>query len=60
LNSGVAAKLLAQYAANPLPYLDPETKKKLSAAYRALWRKFEDISFDASAGARWKEAIVCR
>jgi len=54
--SGVAAKLLAQYVADPLPYLDPETKKKMSAAYRALWRKFEEIAFDTSAQSRWQEA----
>jgi hypothetical protein len=55
--SGVAAKFLAQYAADPLPYLDPETKKKLSAAYRVLWQKFEEFAFYASAGTRWQEAM---
>jgi hypothetical protein len=55
--SGVAAKLLATYAADPLPYLDPETKNKLSAAYQMLWRKFEEIAFDASAGSRWQKAM---
>ena len=56
--NGVAAKLLAQYAADPLPYLDPETKKKLSAAYQVLWRKFEEFALDASAGTRWQEAMT--
>jgi len=52
----VAAKLLAAYAADPLPYLDPESKKKMAGAYRMLWRKFAELAFDASAGARWQES----
>jgi hypothetical protein len=54
--TGVAAKLLAAYAADPVPYLDVETKKKMAGAYRMLWRKFEELAFDASAGARWQES----
>ena len=54
--SGVAAKLLAAYADDPLPYLDSETKKRLLAAHRMLWRKFEELAFDASAGLRWQES----
>jgi len=54
--TGVAAKLLAQYAADPLPYLDPESKKKMSPAYRMMWRKFEQLAFGASAEMRWQES----
>ena len=54
--SGVAAKLLTAYADDPLAYLDPESKRKMAMAYRMLWRKFEEIAFDASAGARWQES----
>jgi hypothetical protein len=54
--TGVAAKLLTAYAADPVPYLDPESKKKMAVAYRMLWRKFEEMAFDASAGLRWQES----
>jgi len=56
--TGVAAKLLEAYTTDPLPYLDPESKKKMSAAYRMMWRKFEEIAFDVSAGERWQEAMA--
>ena len=47
--TGLAAKLLAEYAKDPLPFLDPESKKKMSAAYRMLWQKFEEVAFAPSA-----------
>jgi hypothetical protein len=55
--SGVAAKRLAQYAEDPLPFLDSVTKKKLNEAYRELWRKFEDIAFGESAQTRYEAAM---
>jgi hypothetical protein len=53
--TGLAAKLLALYAEDPLPFLDSETKKNLAAAQRMLWLKFEELAFDAPAMAHWRE-----
>jgi hypothetical protein len=41
---------------DPVPYLDPESKKKMAGASRMLWLKFEELAFDASAGAHWQES----
>jgi len=54
--SGMAAKLLALYAEDPLLFLDSESKKKMAAAQRLLWLKFEELAFDAPALAHWREA----
>ena len=42
---GIAAKILNDYAENPLPYLDEESKKALAAVHRALLRKFTELAF---------------
>jgi hypothetical protein len=55
-DSGVAAQLLAQYAEDPLPHLDSELKKKMAAACRMMWFKFEELAFDAPAKAHWRGA----
>lgn len=52
--SGVAAKMLAEYAADPFPYLGPETKKKMMEPSRMMWRKFEELTFDGPATAHWQ------
>jgi hypothetical protein len=54
--SGVTARLLAEYAEDPLSYLDSELKKKMTAAYRMMWLKFKELAFDAPATAHWREA----
>ena len=54
--TGLAAKLLALYAEDPLPFLDSESKKNLAAAQRMLWLKFEELAFDDPATAHWQEA----
>ena len=54
--SGVAARLLAQYAEDPLPYLDSELKKKMAAACKMMWLKFEELAFDSPAKAHWRGA----
>ena len=56
--SGVASKMLAEYAADPFPYLGPETKKKMTEAYRMMWRKFEELAFDTPATAHWQTARI--
>ena len=53
--SGVAARFLALYVENPLPYLDSELKRKLTAAYRVLWHKFQELAFEVPARAHWQE-----
>jgi hypothetical protein len=45
--SGVAAKMLAEYAADPFPHLETETKKKMTDASRMMWQKFEELAFDS-------------
>ena len=54
--SGVAAKLLNDYAENPCPYLDDETKKKLTAVNALLLRKFTGLACDEMAQMRWQES----
>jgi hypothetical protein len=54
--TGLASKLLNLFAENPLPYLDPESKQKMTAAYRGLWHKFEELAFDEPATTHWREA----
>ncbi|MGB8369482.1 MAG: hypothetical protein WCF71_09360, partial [Verrucomicrobiia bacterium] len=53
--TGLAAKRLALYAEDQLPFLDSESKKKMAAAQRMLWLKFEELAFDAPATAHWRE-----
>jgi hypothetical protein len=53
--TGVAAKRLALYAEDLLPFLDSEQKKKMAAAQRILWLKFEEVAFDASDGMHWQK-----
>ena len=54
--SGVAVKILNDFAENPFPYLDEETKKKLAAVNSMLLRKFSELAFDEMAEARWQES----
>jgi hypothetical protein len=54
--SGVAAKLLNDFAENPLPYLDEASRKKLTAVQSALLQKFTDLAFDETTDGRWPEA----
>ena len=54
--SGVAAKRLALYVADPLVFLEAESKQKMAAASRMLWFKFEELAFEAPATAHWREA----
>jgi hypothetical protein len=54
--SGVAAKLLNEFAEDPYPYLDETAKKKMTTAHSDLLRKFTDLAFDESAEVRWQES----
>ncbi len=54
--SGVAAKILNDFAENPFPYLDEEGKKKLAAVNSMLLRKFTELACDEMAESRWREA----
>lgn len=54
--SGVAAKLLNDFAENPEPYLDEKGKKKMVNVQSDLLRKFTDLAFDEGAEMRWQEA----
>ena len=53
--TGVASKLLNLFAENPVPFLDPESKQKMTAACRGLWHRFEELAFDAPATVHWRE-----
>ena len=53
---GIAAKILDDYAENPIPYLDEETKTKLRAVNSMLLRKFTELAFDEMTEARWQES----
>ena len=53
---GIAAKILNDFAENPFPYLDEETKKKMLAANSMLLRKFTELAFDDMAQMRWQES----
>jgi len=53
---GIAAKILNDFAENPAPYLDEETKKKLAAVNSMLLRKFAELAFDDMAEVRWQES----
>jgi hypothetical protein len=54
--SGVAAKLLNDFAENPCPYLDESTNKKMLAVNAALLEKFKELAFDEMAESRWQES----
>jgi hypothetical protein len=54
--SGVAAKVLREFAQDPFPYLDEAEKKNMIAAHSALLGKFTELAFDESAEARWQES----
>jgi hypothetical protein len=54
--SGLATKVLRDYATDPFPYLDEATKKKMTVAHSDLLRKFTDLAFDESAETRWQES----
>jgi hypothetical protein len=49
LESGLAAKRLNEFVANPYPYLDETAKKKMAAAHSDLLRRFTELAFDESA-----------
>ena len=53
--SGVAAKVLREYAQDPFPYLDETEKKKMMAAHSALLGRFTELAFDEAAEMRWQE-----
>jgi hypothetical protein len=53
--TGVASKLLNLFAENPVPFLDPESKQKMTTACRGLWHRFEELAFDAPATVPWRE-----
>ena len=53
---GIAAKILNDFAENPVPYLDEEAKKKLQAVNAMLLRKFTELAFDEMAESRWQES----
>jgi len=54
--SGLAAKVLRGFAADPFPVLSKEEKAQMTAAGSALLRKFTDLAFDESAEVRWQES----
>ena len=54
--SGLATKVLRNYATDPFPYLDEAGKKKMTAIHAALLRKFTELAFDESAAMRWEES----
>jgi len=54
--SGVAAKVLREFAQDPFPYLDEAGKKKMMAAHSDLLRKFTELAFDEAAEMRWEES----
>jgi hypothetical protein len=54
--SGVATKRLNAYAADPYPYLDEATRKKMNTAQSDLLRKFTELAFNESAEARRQES----
>jgi hypothetical protein len=54
--SGLATKVLRDYAADPFPYLDEVGKKKMTAIHADLLRKFTELAFDESAEMRWEES----
>lgn len=53
---GIAVKILNDFAENPFPYLDEETKKKLAAVNAMLLQKFTELAFDDMAQVRWQES----
>jgi len=54
--SGLAVKILNDFAENPFPYLDTERKKTLRAINTMLLRKFSELACDEMAQTRWQEA----
>jgi hypothetical protein len=52
---GIGAKVLEAYAEDPLPCLDEETKKKMTAVHSALLQKFTELAFDDASEIRWQE-----
>jgi hypothetical protein len=52
---GVVAKILADYADNPLPYLSTEQENALKSVCSDLLRKFTELAFDDKAQLRWQE-----
>jgi hypothetical protein len=54
--SGVAARLLNEFASDPYPYLDEAAKKKMRTAHSDLLRKFTELAFDESADVRWQHS----
>jgi hypothetical protein len=54
--SGVAAKLLNEFAANPYPYLGGAARKKMTTAHSDVLRKFEEFAFNESAKVRWQQS----
>jgi hypothetical protein len=58
--SGLATKVLMDYAADPFPFLDEAGKKKMRMAHSDLLRKFADLALGESAQTRWQESHRAR
>jgi hypothetical protein len=56
--SGLAARLLNEYAADPYPYLDEGAQKKIDTAQSDLLRKFTDLALDGSADLRCRDSVT--
>ena len=54
--SGLAAKRLNEYVADPYPYLDEAARKKMDTAHSDLLRKFTELALDKLAEMRWRES----
>jgi hypothetical protein len=54
--SGLVAKVLSTFAADPLPFLSNEDKAKMTAADAGLSQKFDELAFDEASDVRWQES----
>jgi hypothetical protein len=54
--SGVAARVLREFAQDPFPYLDEAEKKEMMASHSGLLRKFTELAIDESAEVRSQES----
>lgn len=51
--TGLAARLLDESAADPYPFSDDAAKRKMITAQSDLLRKVQDLASDDAAEARW-------
>ncbi len=56
--SGIAVKLLNDFAENPSPYLDEKGIKKMLGVQSDLQRKFVELALDDAAEVRWQESFA--